>query len=345
MGLTVHYSLASKVKSADKALSLVQQVRQLALDLPFQEVDEIQIVNDPSILNATIDDARNGGSWVGAMSAMRVPIPWTKLIYEYPGGSTTQQQRSKEVRPSHIISFNTIPAEGCETAQFGLALYPFEVEVDYFPQDDRKFKKLLLSRDRHRNVTNADWVFDLAKFEKSLPPNLRYTYEDRKVTKRRLKTNFGGWRMNDFCKTQYASDPKCGGVANFIAGHISLITLIDRAAKIPGLIVDYDDEGKYGQSNYTDDWKVKNPVYYKHEGKYNAAALVKEVGEWNHMIAGIAGAMRDAMGARGLDLESPIFEYQDFEKMEFKGSQDENIKPFLEIMRTLAAKHAAANVS
>ena len=37
MGLTIHYSLTSKTRSADRAKALVEQMRQLALDLPFEQ--------------------------------------------------------------------------------------------------------------------------------------------------------------------------------------------------------------------------------------------------------------------------------------------------------------------
>ncbi len=40
MGLTIHYSLTSSTRSATKAKALVEQMRQLALDLPFESVDD-----------------------------------------------------------------------------------------------------------------------------------------------------------------------------------------------------------------------------------------------------------------------------------------------------------------
>ena len=41
MGLTVHYDLKTKLTDAREVKKLVRQMRQLALDLPFEEVGEI----------------------------------------------------------------------------------------------------------------------------------------------------------------------------------------------------------------------------------------------------------------------------------------------------------------
>ena len=41
MGLTVHYSLKSGLEDIGQVEQSVQQMRQLALDLPFEEVGEI----------------------------------------------------------------------------------------------------------------------------------------------------------------------------------------------------------------------------------------------------------------------------------------------------------------
>ena len=40
MGLTIHYGLTSQTRSTARAKALVEQMRQLALDLPFEHVDE-----------------------------------------------------------------------------------------------------------------------------------------------------------------------------------------------------------------------------------------------------------------------------------------------------------------
>ena len=40
-------------------------------------------------------------------------------------------------------------------------------------------------------------------------------------------TKLKGWRWHSFCKTQYASDPRCGGVENFLRCHLCVVKLLD----------------------------------------------------------------------------------------------------------------------
>ena len=42
MGLTIHYSIKSSARSSKKICEIVEKMRQLALDLPFEEVGEVQ---------------------------------------------------------------------------------------------------------------------------------------------------------------------------------------------------------------------------------------------------------------------------------------------------------------
>ena len=130
------------------------------------------------------------------------------------------------------------------------------------------------------------------------------------------------WSGYSFCKTQYASNRECGGVENFLRCHVSAITLLEYAQTIPGLTLEINDEGKYGTSNYTDDWKVPNPVYYLHDATHDIKALAEEVGEWNEMIAAFSGALKDQIAARGENpkcLISAIDSYLNREHLEAKG--------------------------
>jgi hypothetical protein len=102
-----------------------------------------------------------------------------------------------------------------------------------------------------------------------------------------------GWSWKGFCKTQYASAPQHGGVANFLRCHVGLVRLLDRASEL-GLAVDVSDEGGY--------WERRD-----------AEALVKEIGLWNELIAGFGGALKDAFPS---SVASPIFSYSDFERLE-----------------------------
>ena len=113
-----------------------------------------------------------------------------------------------------------------------------------------------------------------------------------------LRTGLAGWRWSSFCKTQYASNPECGGVANFLRCHLLVVAMLDHAKSL-GILADVSDEGDY--------WEERN-----------IEALAKEVGEWNVMIAGIAGAFKDALDNTPFDVASEITSLPNFEHLEAK---------------------------
>jgi hypothetical protein len=119
---------------------------------------------------------------------------------------------------------------------------------------------------------------------------------------KRFKTKLDGWRWSSFCKTQYASNPACGGLDNFVRCHIGLVKLLDRAAEI-GILAKVSDEGGYFE-------------------KRDAAELVTEIDDWNKMIAGAVGTLKDTLQSLGHDSRSflsEITKYPDFEHLEAKG--------------------------
>ena len=123
---------------------------------------------------------------------------------------------------------------------------------------------------------------------------------------RQITTHLSGWHWQSFCKTQYASNPACGGLDNFLRCHVGLVRLLDHAAEL-NLLVEANDEGGYFE-------------------KRDAAALVQEIEGWNQMIAGAVGAMKDTLDGMGQDsrsLMSEITKYPDFEHLEAKGRRDE----------------------
>ena len=153
---------------------------------------------------------------------------------------------------------------------------------------------------------------------------------------RKIKTRLSGWRYGTFCKTQYASDPNCGGVPNFVRCHLCVIHLLDRIGQLPTMKVETNDEGKYGRSYYTDDPWAKKRVYTWHDGNYNVKALIQEVGEWNEMIAATFGGLKDMAEAKGMGLEGSITSFPNFEQLEFKGQKQKHLGPFLNAMKQLA---------
>src|SRR5206468_1147437 len=91
---------------------------------------------------------------------------------------------------------------------------------------------------------------------------------------RRHATGLDGWSWSSFCKTQYASDPTCGGVENFLRCHVSLVKLLDIAAASIGMTVAVDDESGY--------WERRDPK-----------ELVNTVGDWNQFVAAFARTIKD----------------------------------------------------
>ena len=168
MGLTVHYSLESKSRSVREIRSTIEQLRQRALDLPFQSVGDIVEVKGDAADFTTVDQD-DPIRWLLIQSSQHVSFP--------AGGGF---DHSYTVSPSHVIAFEAYPGHGCEPANIGLCRYPGSVEV----------------RDGKRR-----------------------------------RTGLSGWSWHSFCKTQYASDPSCGGVENFLRCHLSVVRLLDMPSR------------------------------------------------------------------------------------------------------------------
>jgi hypothetical protein len=330
MGLTIHYTLKSKA-DAQQVEQTVHKMRQLALDLPFEQVgDIVNLAGGECDTEARRKELQNGNEkneslfWLLIQSGQSVQCPWNKRI-------------SRTVNPTRIIAFNTWPGPGSEPANLGLCLYPAEIEWEYAVEDDQRFQSA--------PKEGFGWHrFDWRKWDRHCNRTHAFTRSPAAYTEmRNVPTTLAGWYWRSFCKTQYASDPTCGGIPNFLRCHISVVTLLDRMAKLPGLKVIVDDEGKYGPSTYSDDWKEaydagRKPTYRRHKGKYNPASLAQEVGEWNEMIAGMAGPLSDALAAKGIQLEAPIKDFADFERLEFKGRNLKYLDPFLTAMKSLTVQ-------
>ena len=114
-----------------------------------------------------------------------------------------------------------------------------------------------------------------------------------------LKTKLSGWRYSSFCKTQYSSDPNCGGVPNFLQCHLTVIAMLDKAKEL-GCLAEVSDEGGFWQ-------------------KRDLRALVQEIGSWNEMLAAFGGRLKDLLGDGSLGLESAIAQYPNFEQLEAAG--------------------------
>lgn len=319
MGLTIHYSLNSTTKSESKARQLVEKIRQLALDLPFDDVSEIVDLAGDDCQYDRDGSADDPLRWLLIQCRDSVRCPWHENI-------------SFDVQPTRVIAFNVRPGDGCEDANFGLCKYPTKTTVEYNPQHDRRFY-----RDGHYSY----WKF--RKWADRKFPG-QFVSESDVTEQRTIRTRLSGWRWQSFCKTQYASDPACGGVANFLRCHVALITLLERIGELQTVTAETEDEGKFGPSTYSDDWREaraenRQPTYVWHPATHHVPTLLRELGDYNAMIAAFAGTMKDACGG---GFASPILSFQNFETLEFQGHQSEAIGPFLEAMATLAKSSSTA---
>jgi hypothetical protein len=224
MGMTIHYKLESAINTPEEALRVIEQLRQKALDLPFEEVGEIVefIGESADFFNLDRDD----------------PNRW---LLAQAGQYFIHDEVYYSVKPSHLIAFSTFPGEGCEGANFGLALYPKTIEVD--------------GKEIHTDLVN--------------------------------------WSWSSFCKTQYASNPADGGIENFLKCHLAIVKLLDAANEL-GILKEVRDEGHF--------WEERD-----------IKALAVQVGDWNTMIAGWAGRLKDAFSG---NVESEIAKFPNFEHLE-----------------------------
>ena len=106
-----------------------------------------------------------------------------------------------------------------------------------------------------------------------------------------------GWRMEGWCKTQYASRH---GWEHFLKCHRGVIELLWAAERL-GVGVKVEDEGRL--------WET---------GSHKV--LRKILREYNQDMAAFGGALKDALTARGETLEAPILSHPQFERLEAQGA-------------------------
>lgn len=101
MGLTIHYSLSSKVRSPEKARELIAKLHSRARDLPFAEVgDIVDLEGDACDFNKCHNEDRN--RWLLIQAGQYVDRP-----------ARDGSHHSFQVAPTHVVAFRTLPgAEG-----------------------------------------------------------------------------------------------------------------------------------------------------------------------------------------------------------------------------------------
>jgi len=129
-----------------------------------------------------------------------------------------------------------------------------------------------------------------------------------------IPASFGEW--GSFIKTQYANDPRCEGFPNFLFAHAGACLLLDKLKEV-GFKVRVSDEGNF----------------YKNR---DISALAKEIQSWDMMIASMGGFLKDMAHASGVEAEGAMDGRPDFEKLEFKATQDVKLGEMLrELRKTL----------
>jgi hypothetical protein len=308
MGLTIHYNFSLPRKfTFEQAKAKVEALRQRCLDLPFKEVGELLAPSKDKGDNMSIerflayhgpltpevqkasDEAQKSGLW-DLLHGTTGHINWTfqdikknfKWIVKQltdrdlyvtkttkEGLKTSHSRQFKygayetRVMPLHAIGFFAWPGEGCESMDIGIGLLPETVTIE---------KKTI-----EKQFFQPFWA----------------------AAGQVLKTKSKGWSGRGFCKTQYANDPRCGGMQNFIRCHLLVVAALD-AAKELGFGVEVTDEGNFWQNR-------------------NVEALVKEIGQWDKILAAMFGAFQGAAEKTGMKVESPLQGRPDFERLEHEG--------------------------
>jgi hypothetical protein len=110
----------------------------------------------------------------------------------------------------------------------------------------------------------------------------------------------GGWLLKSRCKTQYAGEQ---GWQHFLKCHKQIISLLDFWRDL-GMQVEVSDEGGY--------WETRSEQ-----------TLRQRLEQYDGLIASVAGMFKDASGAPDgpFRVESPIFDYANFERLEHEGRQ------------------------
>ena len=120
----------------------------------------------------------------------------------------------------------------------------------------------------------------------------------------KLQTKLKGWSWRSFCKSHYASDPRCGGLPNLLRCHLGVVTLLDEAEKL-GCLGKVSDEGEFWETRSLD-------------------RLTQEIGEQSAILDGFLGVLKDALGQASDGagaVEAPIAAYPNFERLEAEGER------------------------
>ena len=154
-------------------------MRQLALDLPVERVDDKVRYFGPKQCQRPLESLRSNPKLFSAMldGGESVNIPWRK-------GSTLR------IQPTEIFLFDAVPGPGSEWMTLGLARYADEIEFEYDPMEDDRFMKTIKDDGMVREQ------FDGRRWERWLAKNGQPWQHPRHfLGKRKIKVRLPGWRF------------------------------------------------------------------------------------------------------------------------------------------------------
>jgi hypothetical protein len=134
-----------------------------------------------------------------------------------------------------------------------------------------------------------------------------------------IPATHGVW--SSFCKTQYANAPELGGWANFQRAHLSVLAVLEHMQEI-GFTVHVSDEGDF--------WQTRD-----------LSILAKNVGQYDAMIAGLAGIFKDAAGINGIGFDSAMLGRADFEALETRAYTIDSLAGHLAKLRAVLVPQTA----
>lgn len=128
MGLTVHYSLAANITSSKKANTIVESMRSICMDFPFEEVTNIVNLSGDQ-LQEIRQNRDHELFWIANSGTKSVASPSDPRI-------------SYDVEPNQIIVFTVCVGKGSESADFGLCKYPKKISITEYGKTRNILTKL-----------------------------------------------------------------------------------------------------------------------------------------------------------------------------------------------------------
>lgn len=270
MGLTIHYSLSLPQETGIREVKAkLEQLRQRCLDLPVESVSEMR---DTKALD------------IEAMRDLPEDHPDKEWFWwSIQSGTSASWQYTRGVKP-HPVSDDERGNHSRSVRSkrtIGFRIWPGKgcEEANVGLNDNPKtvavaYQDTWNGPDKHTRIPTGE-------------P--------------------GRWHWRSFCKTQYANDPRCGGLENFLRCHLAVVAMLDAATEIGFSVTDVSDESGF----------------YEHR---DIDKLIQEIREWDVLIAGAMLAMENVANANGLTGESAMDGRPDREHLEAKAMNSPDVQ-------------------